>query len=422
MTAFSMATLATPWFWFQPVFYSVHGWIATEMALWMLFHPYEPIFIPGTKLQLPFTPGIFPRGRRKLSVSIANTITDILLTKDDIKKQARKLITEENILAALDALLDSIVNELRDIQHLRQLYRSVEGFLPPVVQKLARDFISQLKAGDDKLYEKVMTDFLDRLLPHLHLSAAQAAVISDLIFTHWFTPEAIRKGLIETLTSDNIGLLEEGIRTQVSGVQGFLIRFIDLQKGFTQFRQFLLDEPTQANALMQQLVAQLGLQDRLQNGLVNLSTTQLSADNAATLKASLTDILKNLLVTHEDDIVKLVGDFSREATQSVTTNLLQTDFKSISEDWLPNFKKDLAHFVYTYLNKELESMVSKALPVISLNTVIIDKIDQFSAKELEETIQRICRNELKALAYLGGFLGFWLGLVSNFINLALPHP
>src|SRR5258708_37953630 len=94
--------LTRPIFWAQPVFYSFHGWLATEMALWMLFHPYEPKYIPGTQIQLPFTPGIFPRGHHKLSVSIANTITDILLTREDIQNQAQKLITEENIHAALD--------------------------------------------------------------------------------------------------------------------------------------------------------------------------------------------------------------------------------------------------------------------------------------------------------------------------------
>src|SRR6266478_467081 len=90
-------SMVRPIFWFQPVFYTFHGWLATEMALWMLFHPYEAKYIPGTKLQIPFTPGIFPRGRHKLSVAIANTITDILLTQADIQKQAQKLITVENI-------------------------------------------------------------------------------------------------------------------------------------------------------------------------------------------------------------------------------------------------------------------------------------------------------------------------------------
>src|SRR3989338_8921118 len=95
-----------------------HGWIATWMALSMLFHPYEPKYIFGWKI--PFTPGIFPARRSKLSQAVASTITDTLLTTTDIKVQVETLLTEQNILAAIDGLINVVLIEFRDITKLHR--------------------------------------------------------------------------------------------------------------------------------------------------------------------------------------------------------------------------------------------------------------------------------------------------------------
>jgi uncharacterized membrane protein YheB (UPF0754 family) len=81
-----------------PVFYfTLHGWLATAMAVLALFRPYEPWYIPYTKIQLPLTPGIFPKRQAKLAVAVATTITDTLLTTADIRVQVENLLTEKNI-------------------------------------------------------------------------------------------------------------------------------------------------------------------------------------------------------------------------------------------------------------------------------------------------------------------------------------
>src|SRR5277367_1212694 len=68
-----------------PVLFGIHGFVATWMAVWFLFHPYEAKFIPGTRIQLPLTPGIFPKRRSKLSQAVAATVTETLLTTADIR-------------------------------------------------------------------------------------------------------------------------------------------------------------------------------------------------------------------------------------------------------------------------------------------------------------------------------------------------
>ncbi len=423
MAFFSWLThsVTQPVFWFQPVFYTFHGWLATEMALWMLFHPYNPVYIPGTKIQLPFTPGIFPRGRRNLSVSIANTITDILLTKDDIKKQAQKLITEENIFTALDAILSSVLSELKDITHIRRIYRYVDNLLPPLLQKLLNDFILALESGEEKQFEAIFNQLYQRVLPKIRLEEDQARFLAKMLFENWATPPTLRNALINALTPETIDILDESIRAKVGGVSGFILKFVDTKKGFYQFRHFLTDEIEEAEQMIAELIVKLNLQERIAQSMVKLTPQQLPVETLESMRVYLLDATKKMLVTHREDVVQSVCNLSEEATHSITSSMMHIDFTKASESWLPGLKRDLASFIYTYLHKELENLLSKALPAISLNTVIIEKIDQFSAQELEETIQKICHRELRWLAFLGAFLGFWLGLVSNVLSYWL-HP
>lgn len=410
-----------PLFWFQPVFYALHGWLATEMALWMLFHPYEPKFIPGTRIQLPFTPGIFPRGHHKLSIAIANTITDILLTEADIKKQAEKLITEQNIRKTLDALFDSVTTELRDITHIRRIYRHADKLVPALLDKLLNQFINYLETGDNRHFDTMFNQLYHRLLPHLNISKQQAMFLASLITGHILTPANVRQTLVDILTVENIEIIEEAIRSRVGGLTGLLIRFVDLKKGFYQLRQFLSDEVEEAEALIAEVLERFELEQKLTEKILQFSPQQLPVETLEDARQHINTMLKTLLIRHQNEIRQALGSLGEEATQSITSALMHIDYSQLSQNWLPGFKRDLARFIYTYLDKELENMLSKALPAISLNTVIVEKIDQFSARELEETIQRICHRELRWLAFLGAFLGFWLGLVSNIVSY-LWHP
>lgn len=60
------------------------GYITNWIAVKMMFRPLHPIKIG--KFTLPFTPGIIPKNQPKLAESIGNTITNTLLTDNDLKE------------------------------------------------------------------------------------------------------------------------------------------------------------------------------------------------------------------------------------------------------------------------------------------------------------------------------------------------
>ena len=60
------------------------GYVTNWIAVKMMFRPLHPIKIG--KFTLPFTPGIIPKNQPKLAESIGNTISNNLLTDNDLKE------------------------------------------------------------------------------------------------------------------------------------------------------------------------------------------------------------------------------------------------------------------------------------------------------------------------------------------------
>jgi uncharacterized membrane protein YheB (UPF0754 family) len=75
--------------------------------------------------------------------------------------------------------------------------------------------------------------------------------------------------------------------------------------------------------------------------------------------------------------------------------------------------QELALILDRYLERDLEKIVAQAIPILSIDQVIVDRIRATSPEELELTIQGIVKSELQAIVNLGGILGFIVGLLQT---------
>ena len=117
-----------------PFLYFAHGYLATWMAVAALFRPYNAHYIPFTSIQLPLTPGIFPKRRSKLSQAVAATVTDTLLTTKDIKAKVEELLTPENLYRTCDLFVDAVLKEFRDTAKLHRLAQDIAELSPAVLE------------------------------------------------------------------------------------------------------------------------------------------------------------------------------------------------------------------------------------------------------------------------------------------------
>lgn len=86
------------------------GYITNWIAVKMMFRPLHPIKIG--KFTLPFTPGIIPKNQPKLADSIGNTISNNLLTDNDLKE----VLLSDEVKQYIISNINLSFNELKENQ------------------------------------------------------------------------------------------------------------------------------------------------------------------------------------------------------------------------------------------------------------------------------------------------------------------
>ncbi len=191
------------------------------MAVKMLFHPYEPKFFWFTKIQIPMTPGIFPKRRAKLAQAIASMVTDTLLTPSDIKAKVESLLIEQNIYLAIDLFIESVLIEFRDTTKLHRLASDIAELSPTMLNHLVASIIHSVETGKDHRVATICEKIFDHAIVTMRISLDQANEIANRLMEAFVTPVKIRAALITLLSPQNINALDESIQAHAGGLIGF---------------------------------------------------------------------------------------------------------------------------------------------------------------------------------------------------------
>jgi hypothetical protein len=79
------------------------GYFTNWLAIKMLFRPLQPVYLG--RFRLPFTPGILPRERQRLTMSIAETVSSEILTTEVFTKRLEDPALESRISASVFRIL-----------------------------------------------------------------------------------------------------------------------------------------------------------------------------------------------------------------------------------------------------------------------------------------------------------------------------
>lgn len=85
-----------------PLVGSLIGYFTNYIAVKMLFRPLYPVYIG--KWQLPFTPGIIPKGKARLAKAVGEAVGDVLLTKEDFEQLFLSESMQENVKSQVSVL------------------------------------------------------------------------------------------------------------------------------------------------------------------------------------------------------------------------------------------------------------------------------------------------------------------------------
>ena len=403
--------LANLWiFVVPPVAGSIIGYFTNDIAIKMLFRPYKAIYIGKSKL--PFTPGLIPSNQERLAQKVSDTIMGSLLTPSELHKLAQRLLKIERVESGISWLLKLGLEQLKSDREqktakiLANILRDLFGqSLPRLLKVLARreDF---LEVQINQIFDRILLDF--------QLKETQARKFADWLLEVVLPPDVIRRAIIDFLTDRNIQIIDEGFREKTSGTYWVVANLFGLRNSLTRLRSFCLDEKDVTNARLKELIFSLQIRDRIQNWLQNLSLQNLPVSTVRQLRKTVREAVRTYIQDSGTEFIQGLGDsVDWENIATLILNRLQAS--PIVNESLEVISLELAMILDRYLERDLEKLVAEAIPILSIDQVIIDRVNATSPQDLEIAVQGIVKSELQAIVNLGGLLGFIVGLLQTVI-------
>jgi len=383
----------------RPLIGAVIGYSTNWLAIKMLFRPHEEKYIG--KIKLPFTPGVIPRERDRIARSLGAAVGDQLLTEE--------VITKELLNGQVTGHIKSyIIEDLLDKDlSLEDLLRAVLGEgTETTLERMAATIVTEIgmylnnplhkediRAGIVERLEEVMAydSQLDLLLSVKVAEESQVIVKHNIADINGYIlelagREAVRVKLaraIETIVMDKVGALGAMFLDGPSMVESILVYLDKLLKedetqegialavkeGVTSLGQRQLDSLV-SRGQYQEIVTSLA--DRLLQGIIGFATEE-----------------KMMAM-----VTPMVGKFVKRKIH------LEEDQKAKIEIQIEGL-----------YNQFVERNIGTFLNSFDVSAVVEDEINRFSVMEIEKLIFGIIDKELQTITWLGGLLGFIIGLV-----------
>jgi uncharacterized membrane protein YheB (UPF0754 family) len=393
-----------------PIAGAIIGYFTNDIAIRMLFRPYQPVYVG--KFRLPFTPGLIPLNQSRLALKVSTIVMERLLTPDALQDLAHRLLKRERLEAAIQWLLASALERLESPEAQGKTTQLLANLLQELFGESLPRIIKVLSRREDFLEEQLDAVF-NRVVMRLEINPTQADRLSEFLLSNTLPPDALRKGLITFLTDSSIEALDQGLREKTTGAYWLVANLVGAKTPLVRLRSFLVDSPENANALLAELLSSVGIKKRLSELLQSLTVKTLPAQTVTQLRENLNMSIRDYVRTEGPDLVHGLGasiDWEGVSTL-VLKRLANSDALS---DSMGQMSTELAQIVERYLEKDMEQLVMRVIPILNLDQMIIERVQSTSPQELESAIQTIVRKELQAIVYLGGVLGFLVGLIQLF--------
>ncbi|MGD1867129.1 MAG: DUF445 domain-containing protein [Phormidesmis sp.] len=387
-----------------PVLGGVIGYFTNDIAIKMLFRPYEAKYVFGKKI--PFTPGLIPSNQARLAKKVSDVIMRSLLTPEELQRLARRLLKTERVESAINWLLRLALEQMQGSSQ-----NKTAKILGNVLQDLVGQSLPRLLrvwSRQDDFLEAQINQIFDRVLLDFQLADEQAAQVSDWMVNGLLPPDRVRLLLIDFLTDYNIQVIDETLRSKTSGTYWVVANIFGVRNALTRLRAVCENEPDKSNARLAELIAGLGVKVRLQRWLVQFSLQELPVATVRKLRSTLRQTIKTYLKENGGSLLESVSEsINWEKLAAQLLSRLQAS--PVMSESLETVSYELAVILERYLERDLESIVMQAIPILNIDQVIIDRVNGTSPKELEGAINTIVRSELQAIVNLGGILGFVIG-------------
>jgi uncharacterized membrane protein YheB (UPF0754 family) len=388
-----------------PIAGGVIGYFTNDIAIKMLFRPYRPLFL-GT-YQLPLTPGLIPRNQERLAQRVSDTIMGSLLTPEELQRLAQKLLQKERVEAALRWLLTLALKQVRQDKS-QKTAKILANILRDLFSESLPRLLKALSRREDFL-DAQLNRIFDQILLEFKLSEVQARQLTDWLLEGVLPPDVIRVLIINFLTERNIQVIDEGFREKTSGTYWVVANLFGVRNTLIRLKAFCQEEKEVANLRLKELMLSLEVRSRLRDWFYTLSLQNLPLSTVHQLRKTTGDVVRSYMRESGEHFLKDFGqsiDWNNLA--QIIVNRLQSSSALMGS--LGLISEELALILERHLEADLEKVIKTIIPILSIDQVIVNRIKETPAQELETAVEAIVKSELQAIVNLGGVLGLIIGL------------
>ena len=132
-----------------PVLGGIIGYITNDIAIRMLFRPRNAVYIGGRRL--PFTPGLIPRQKSRIAVSLGRIVSTQLMNRETIEATIRSPESVASVYAMFEKLMEKWKNDERTVrERLNTLFddEEIDGYALSLQESLTDSIVKKALEAD----------------------------------------------------------------------------------------------------------------------------------------------------------------------------------------------------------------------------------------------------------------------------------
>ena len=351
------------------------GGITNALAIKMLFHPYEAIYIFGKRL--PFTPGLIPKRRDELAEQMGKMVVEHLITPESIKNKLLTGTVKVEAKRIGENILDKTI--FSDISIEKALEKAGLADIPDlIVRKI----------------ESHSTNWLeDWYLQHKNKPIAT------------FIPASVEEKIENKIPDASHYILDKGIAFFASN-QG--------KERLQKMADDFMRERGKLGGIMQMLLGNVNLGEKLQPEIIKFLSNPGTRDTLTQLLHSEWHKIKHKQISDVEEFYSL-DEMRSLLHKGIMTGYKKVDLSNltlnqITGEWNETVKGRLLPNLIEEVAAILIEKVPSIMEKLKLKEIVRDQVASFPVTRLEEMVLSITKSELKMITYLGALLGGLIGV------------
>ena len=436
---------------------AVIGYITNWLAIKMLFRPHRQLKFLG--LKVPFTPGLIPKERFRISRSVGQTIGEHLLTKETIVESLCSMDVNNRLKSWVKEKVSSLINSTETIgDKLKEILGDkYDSFSLNLQNKATAYIIDSIKKDENK--DKIIVaikneiteyrtsqafyDTIRAFVENKYIEITKSQLIIGEIFPSSFI--STLKVYIYNKNYDIAMYIKNAIKTETvqqklkvyigqmisANLNPMMAMFINIDTIFDKISvaidNYLDDENNQRNIA---IVITNTLDEVLKQSINNISSG-VSEEGRKNNIDAIADMILNKVI--DDELIssgmnlldeKLTHLVNSEQVEKQVENIIEGMIRKLMSLKLSEIfndkEEEIDSIIYGIVsegyNKFIENKAADVVEMIDIPKIVEEKINSFDVAFAEQIILDIASKELNAITWLGALLGAIMGILSPVLS------